>query len=89
MNLTDGQTHDLELYFLDWDTTARSETVQISNASTGAVLNTETVSSFHSGVYLDYAVSGNVDITFTPRPGPMPSSAACSLTRRLSSRSSG
>ena len=73
VNLTDGQTHDLELYFLDWDSTARSETVQISNASTGAVLNTETVTSFHSGVYLDWAVSGNVDITVTHWPGPTPS----------------
>ncbi len=69
VNLTDGQTHDLELYFVDWDTTARGETVQISNASTGAVLNTETVTSFHSGVYLDWAVSGNVDITFTRLAG--------------------
>ena len=65
VNLTDGQTHDLELYFLDWDTTARSETVQLSNATTGAVLDTETISSFHSGVYLDWAVSGNVLITIT------------------------
>jgi len=69
VNLTDGQTHDLELYFLDWDSTARSEKVQISNASTGAVLNTETVTSFHSGVYLDWAVSGNVDITVTHLAG--------------------
>ena len=43
--------------------------MQISNASTGAVLNTETVTSFHSGVYLDYAVSGNVDITITHLAG--------------------
>ncbi|MGA7502290.1 MAG: hypothetical protein WBX00_36815, partial [Isosphaeraceae bacterium] len=69
VNLTDGQTHDLELYFLDWDTTARGETVQISNASTGAVLDTETVTSFNSGVYLDWAVSGNVDITLTHQAG--------------------
>ena len=60
VNLTDGQTHDLELYFVDWDSTARSEQVQISNASTGAVLDTETVSSFHSGVYVNCQVSGNV-----------------------------
>ena len=69
MNLTDGQTHDLELYFLDWDSTARAEQVQISNASTGAVLDTETVSSFHSGVYLEWAVSGNLLITFTNQAG--------------------
>ncbi len=60
VNLTDGQLHDLELYVVDWDTTSRSETVKMTNASTGAVLDTETVSSFHSGVYLDYAVSGYV-----------------------------
>ena len=69
VNLTDGQTHDLELYFLDWDTTARSETVKLTNATTGTVLDTETVSSFHSGVYLDWAVSGNVLITITKNTG--------------------
>ena len=60
---------------------SRGEKVQISNAATGAVLDTETVSSFHSGVYLDWAVSGNVLITITTWPGPTPCSAACSLTR--------
>ena len=69
VNLTDGQTHDLELYFLDWDKQGRSEQVQISNATTGAVLDTQTVSSFQSGVYLDYAVSGNVVITITKEAG--------------------
>ena len=65
VDLTDGQTHDLELYFLDWDSTSRSEQVTISNASTGVVLSTELVSSFHSGVYLAWDVSGNVLITIT------------------------
>ena len=65
LNLTDSQLHDMELYFVDWDSTSRSETVKISNASTGAVLDTETVSSFHSGVYLDYAVCGDINITMT------------------------
>ena len=64
VDLTDGQMHDLELYFLDWDN--RSERAgQISNAATGAVLDTETVSSFPSGVYLQWAVSGNILITIT------------------------
>jgi ELWxxDGT repeat protein len=65
VNLTDGKVHDLELYFLDWDNWGRSEQVQISNASTGAVLSTQSISSFQSGAYLDYAVSGNILITFT------------------------
>jgi hypothetical protein len=65
VNLTDGQVHDLELYFLDWDNSGRSESVTISNATTGVVLSTETVSSFYKGVYLEWAVSGNVLITIT------------------------
>ncbi len=69
VNLTDGQQHDLELYFVDWDSTGRKEQIQISNASTGAVLDTETVSCFHNGVYLDYAVSGNVNIKITHTAG--------------------
>ena len=69
VDFTDGKTHDLELYFLDWDSTGRSEQVQISNASTGAVLDTETVSSFHAGVYDNWQVSGNVVITITRLTG--------------------
>jgi hypothetical protein len=69
VNLTDGQTHDLELYFLDWDKVARSEIVTISNATTGALISTKTVSSFQSGVYLEWAVSGNVLITITSTTG--------------------
>ncbi len=70
VNLTDGQQHDLELYFLDWDKQGRSEQVQISGAATGAVLSTQTVSSFQSGIYLDYTISGNILITFTKEAGP-------------------
>ncbi len=69
VDLTDGQQHDLELYFLDWDRLGRSEQVQITNAATGAVLSTQTVSSFQSGTYLDYTISGNVLITIT-KEGP-------------------
>jgi subtilisin family serine protease len=65
VNLNDGQTHDLELYFLDYDDLGRTEQVQISNAVTGAVLSTQTVSAFSKGVYLGWAVSGNILITIT------------------------
>ena len=69
VNLGDGQTHDLELYFLDWDSKGRSEQVQISDAGTGTVLDTETISSFTNGVYLDWKVSGNLVITITRTAG--------------------
>jgi glucose/arabinose dehydrogenase len=69
VNLSDGHAHNLELYFLDWDTTTRAETVQISDAVTGAVLSTQSTSAFHNGLYLDYQVSGNIRITITRTGG--------------------
>ena len=69
VNLTDGLTHDLALYLLDWGTTTRVEQVTITSAATGTVLDTETVSSFHSGVYLQWMVRGNVVITITKTGG--------------------
>ena len=69
VDMTNGQTHILELYFVDWDSTTRSEQVTFSNAATGAVLSTETVSSFHSGVYLEWAATGNLLITITNLSG--------------------
>ena len=40
VNLTDGQAHEVSLYAVDWDSTARAETVQVIDASSGAVLDT-------------------------------------------------
>jgi subtilase family serine protease len=67
VNLTDGQTHQLALYLLDWDQWAggRSEQVQILNASTGQVLDTESVSNFGKGEYLVWNVSGDIQIRIT------------------------
>ena len=70
VNLTDGQQHDLELYFLDWKRLGRVEQVTISNAITGTVLDTRTISSFGDGVYLNYEVSGSIVIIITKQAGP-------------------
>ena len=69
VNLADGAQHDLELYFADWDNRGRAESVQISDAATGVVLSTQSISSFESGLYLDYAVSGHIVITITRTAG--------------------
>jgi hypothetical protein len=90
VNLTDGNTHSLALYFLDWDNNGRSEQVQLANAATGAILDTQTMSAFYGGVYLDWNISGNVLITITRLAGANavlsglfvgPSSASASLIR--------
>ena len=64
VNLTDGQPHDVALYILDWAGIAgRSEQIQITSAATKAVLDTETITNFSEGVYLQWELSGSVVIT--------------------------
>src|SRR5262249_7906988 len=70
INLTDGRTHRLGAYFLDWDTTSRSERVEVLDAATGSVLDTRTVSSFHNGEYLVWNLSGPVKLRITRLAGP-------------------
>jgi hypothetical protein len=70
VNVNNGQSYNLELYVLDYNGgNARSEQIQFSNATTGAVLSTQTVSSFSNGAYMNYAISGNVLITITKEAG--------------------
>ena len=70
VDVTNGQSYNLELYVLDYNGgNARSEQIQLSNAGTGAVLSTETVSNFTDGAYLNWTISGNVLITITKTAG--------------------
>jgi hypothetical protein len=69
VELTDGRAHHLELYRHGRDKQGRTEQVALGDAGSGAVLSTQTVSSFQSGAYLDYAVSGNIVIAITNLAG--------------------
>lgn len=69
LDLTDGQTHQIALYLVDFDRQNRSETVQVSDAVTGTVLDTRTVSNFSGGEYLVWDLSGNLKITITSTAG--------------------
>ena len=69
LNLTDGQSHEVSLYALDWDqlqgwNVPRSERIDVLDAGTGAVLATQTVSSF-LGEYVSFNIKGDVDIRAT------------------------
>lgn len=63
------------IYILDDDYTVRpnnrAETIQISSASSGAVLSTQNVTNFTQGKYLVYDISGDVQITFINDPGSL------------------
>ncbi len=69
VNLTDGQTHQVGLYFLDWDNGGRTERVDVLDAATGSVLDSRTVSSFTGGQYLVWNLSGHVTFHITDLTG--------------------
>ena len=70
VNLADGQTHNLELYFVDWDKLGRGEQVQISDAGQGqGAGHRDDLRRSGNGVYLDWKVSGNLVITITRQAG--------------------
>jgi thermitase len=69
LNLTDGQAHQVTLYFLDWDTNTRAETVDVLDAATNTVLSSQTVSSYNGGKWLVWSVSGNVKFRITRTGG--------------------
>jgi hypothetical protein len=60
IKLTDQQSHTISLYGLDWDSTVRGETITVLDANSGAVLDSRSLSNFHSGQYLSWSVSGHV-----------------------------
>ena len=65
VKIKDGKTHQLTLYALDWDSTSRTETIQAIDDATGAVLDTQTLASFHQGVYLAWNIQGNITFKVT------------------------
>ena len=67
VNPSDTATHQLAIYLLDWDTLqgGRKETVQITNATTGAILVTQAYTSFVNGVYAVISYTGHVHVLVT------------------------
>jgi hypothetical protein len=69
VNITDTNTHQLALYFLDWDDEGRAQTVTISDATTHATLSTQTIANFQNGSYLVWNIKGHVTIQFSRTAG--------------------
>ena len=69
MNLTDGLTHRVALYCVDWDNLNRTQTIEILNASNNSVLNSQSLTAFNGGQYLVWDIKGHVIIRLT-RTGP-------------------
>jgi hypothetical protein len=70
LDLTDGRTHRVALYFLDWDRAGRAQSIEILDGSTGAVLNRQMLANFSEGVYLLWDLKGRIEIHLTRVAGP-------------------
>jgi hypothetical protein len=69
VNLTDGNSHQVAIYALDWDSQNRAETIQIVDANSGSVLDTHSIFNFTSGMYLVWNVTGHVKVNVTYTSG--------------------
>jgi len=79
MSITDSQTHQIAVYAVDWDNKGRTETIQIVDGGSGAVLDSRTIpgantsttsTNFVNGTYLIWNVSGHVGVVVTSNGGP-------------------
>jgi hypothetical protein len=72
VNITDGNTHPIALYALDWDSYGgvRAETITIVDANNPSnVLDSESLPNYRNGVYLVWNISGHVKINVTLTSG--------------------
>jgi hypothetical protein len=60
VRITDGATHRIALYMLDWDSYSRAQRIEVVDIASGAVLDSRNVTDFHEGTYLVWEISGNV-----------------------------
>lgn len=65
IKIIDGHSHQVALYVLDANTNSRSMQLDLVDAATGEILDTQSVSEFNGGKYLVWSISGHVQIRFT------------------------
>ena len=68
VNLSGG-THQVALYLLDWDSNGRSERIDVLDAASGKVLDSQTASGFVGGEYLVWTLGGHVLVRLTNLAG--------------------
>jgi len=69
MNVNMSGWHQMALYLYDYANAGYAETITISDAVTGAVLDTRSASSFATGAYYVWDIQGNVTVTFASTSG--------------------
>jgi alpha-L-rhamnosidase len=62
VDMTDGNTHQLALYLVDWDSVARVQELEVVNSATNKALDRRAISGFTRGEYLVWNLRGHVSI---------------------------
>jgi hypothetical protein len=62
LDLTDDRVHQVAIYFSDWDSTVRTQTVEVRDADTDEILDSQEIVSFQDGLYLVWSIKGHVAI---------------------------
>jgi hypothetical protein len=65
VTITDGLAHQLALYCVDFDSSNRTENIEIFDANTNALLDKRSLANFHGGVYLVWNITGDVIVKAT------------------------
>ncbi len=61
VDLTDGRWHKISFYFLDWDSYARQDLIEVISATdTNRVLDSRDLTDFHNGKYISWFARGHV-----------------------------
>ena len=70
VDITDGLTHEMNLYLLGWGTDTREQNIVIRDAATDAVLDgPRPISGFMDGKWMTWNVSGHVKVVITKVAG--------------------
>jgi hypothetical protein len=85
VNLTDGNTHQVALYCVDWESNERAQTIDLLDAASGKVMNSQSISKFAGGQYVVWNLSGHVTIQIT-RTGGLNAVVSALLFDRASSK---
>ena len=58
----DSNSHQLALYFVDWDNSGRWALIDVKDTASGITLDSRAISAFSNGIYLSWNITGSVTI---------------------------
>jgi len=69
LNFTDGATHAVAFYIVDWDSFNRTERFDVRDTVRGTILDSRTATGFATGQYWQWTFQGHVTVQVTQTGG--------------------